>query len=79
MTTIDVGYCTNKSVGHHKWNVVRVGPATALYSNGNMCQGHGVITDTNIRASISAVQVDRDLVWAVSSNFGKMSLSHLAE
>merc|ERR1719422_2953345 len=62
----------NESVGYHERDVVRVGPATTLNSNGNMCQRHSIVTDTNIRPSISTVQVDRDLVGAVSSNLGKV-------
>ena len=37
---------------HHEGDVVRVGPSTPLDSNGNVSQGHRVVTNADIRASV---------------------------
>merc|ERR1712096_219481 len=69
----------NECVSHHQRNVVRIGPATTLHSCGHMSQWHSVVTNTDIRPSVSAVHIDGDLVRTVNSNLGKMCLSQLTE
>ena len=43
----------DQSVGHHQGDVVGVGPAAALHSDGHMGQGHAVVPHSHIGASVS--------------------------
>ena len=40
---------------HHEGDVVRVGPSTALHGNGDVGEGHRVVTDADIRASVPEI------------------------
>merc|ERR1719285_1277747 len=70
---------SNQSVSHHERDIVWVGPAASLDSNGNVSKRHCVVADSHIRSSVPAVHVNRSLMGDINSNFAKVLLSQFAQ
>lgn len=39
----------NDGISNHEWHNVRTSSPSPLYCNSNMCQGHGIITHSNLK------------------------------